>query len=217
MSDDYRLNKINDILTGPGYILSSEILDEMKQQQTKWAIAVAEYDLNDYQPDIHPTDAQIEEYYDDNSFRYATPARRIISYAELKDGDYQDLVEVDDEKLQAYFDANGANYEKPAPVPVAPEGAPTETPPAATIPALFEDVKDQVAMDYRAEQAKIIEGGNQIASNLLIYDIAEQRINAQSAADGRDKVQITYTPKEPADDAGSTPDAEDPPPGETRR
>ncbi len=68
-----------------------------------------------------------------------------------------------------------------------------------------------------SEQAKIIEGGNQIASNLLIYDIAEQRINAQSAADGRDKVQITYTPKEPADDAGSTPDAEDPPPGETRR
>ena len=67
-----------------------------------------------------------------------------------------------------------------------------------------------------SEQAMITEGGNRIASNLLIYNIAEQRINAQSAPDGQDKVKITYTPKEPVDDADSTPDAEDPPPGESR-
>jgi lipopolysaccharide transport protein LptA len=48
--------------------------------------------------------------------------------------------------------------------------------------------------------ATITEGGNQISSNYLVYNIAEQRINAQSAEDGSDRVKITYTPR-PADEA----------------
>jgi lipopolysaccharide transport protein LptA len=50
-----------------------------------------------------------------------------------------------------------------------------------------------------SENAVITEGGNQIASNHLIYNILEQRINAQGSPDGDGKVRITYTPK---DDAG---------------
>lgn len=86
-----------------------------------------------------------------------------------------------------------------------------------------------------SEQATITEGGNQIASNLLVYNIAEQRINAQSTPEGEDKVKITYTPKEPSDELGDEFDnelgnalgdeldddvdavPEDPPPGEPRQ
>ncbi len=42
--------------------------------------------------------------------------------------------------------------------------------------------------------AEITEGGNQIASDTLVYNIAERRINAQSSGDGDDRVKITYTP-----------------------
>lgn len=42
--------------------------------------------------------------------------------------------------------------------------------------------------------ATITEGGNQISSNVLVYNILEQRINAESGANGGDKVKITYTP-----------------------
>ncbi len=42
--------------------------------------------------------------------------------------------------------------------------------------------------------AKITEGGNQIASNTLVYNIVERRINAQSTGVGEDRVKITYTP-----------------------
>jgi lipopolysaccharide export system protein LptA len=45
-----------------------------------------------------------------------------------------------------------------------------------------------------SEQATITEGGNQISSNYLVYNINEQRINAQSGGDGDPKVRITYTP-----------------------
>lgn len=47
--------------------------------------------------------------------------------------------------------------------------------------------------------ATITEGGNQISSEYLVYNIEEQRINAQSAGEGNPKVKIRYTPREPAD------------------
>lgn len=47
-----------------------------------------------------------------------------------------------------------------------------------------------------SENATITEGGNQIASNYLVYNIREQRINASSGGDGDPKVRITYTPGE---------------------
>jgi lipopolysaccharide transport protein LptA len=53
--------------------------------------------------------------------------------------------------------------------------------------------------------AVITEGGNQISADVLVYDIAAQRIKAQSGGDG-DRVKIKYTPKEgdgPADEVES--------------
>ena len=46
--------------------------------------------------------------------------------------------------------------------------------------------------------AVITEGGNQIASDYLIYNIVEQRINAQGSPGDDGKVRITYTPKDEA-------------------
>ena len=51
--------------------------------------------------------------------------------------------------------------------------------------------------------AVITEGGNKIASDYLVYNILEQRINAQGSPDGDGKVRITYTPRDEAgDDTG---------------
>lgn len=51
--------------------------------------------------------------------------------------------------------------------------------------------------------ALITEGGNQIASSFLVYNIRERRIKAQ-AAEGDERVRITYTP-------GDSPEAEEAP------
>ena len=45
-----------------------------------------------------------------------------------------------------------------------------------------------------SEDAIITEGGNQISSSFLVYNILERRINAQSSGNGDEKVKITYTP-----------------------
>jgi lipopolysaccharide transport protein LptA len=71
-----------------------------------------------------------------------------------------------------------------------------------------------------SENAIITEGGNQIASNYLIYNIIEQRINAQGSPDGDGKVRITYTPKDESGDSGDQDnadapgDSEEPEPGD---
>lgn len=61
--------------------------------------------------------------------------------------------------------------------------------------------------------AVITEGGNKISSNYLVYNIKEQRINAQSAGEGEPRVKITYTPRAtgdvPEEDAPEIPPADD--------
>ena len=45
-----------------------------------------------------------------------------------------------------------------------------------------------------SDEAIITEGGNQISSSFLVYNIKEQRINAQSSGNGDEKVKITVIP-----------------------
>jgi len=65
-----------------------------------------------------------------------------------------------------------------------------------------------------SEQATITEGGNQISSNYLVYNIEEQRINARSAGEGEPRVKIIYTPSDseaPEDDDSASQAGDDEP------
>lgn len=61
-----------------------------------------------------------------------------------------------------------------------------------------------------SDDAVITEGGNKIASNYLVYNILEQRINAQGSPEGDGKVRITYTPREDAGETGEEESADAP-------
>ena len=45
-----------------------------------------------------------------------------------------------------------------------------------------------------SDEATITEGGNQISSNVLVYNVAEQRISAEGSGEDDGRVRITYTP-----------------------
>ncbi len=60
-----------------------------------------------------------------------------------------------------------------------------------------------------SDQAMISEGGNQFSSDFLVYNITEQRINAESSESGEGRVRITYTPTNGAA-ADEATDAESP-------
>ena len=67
---------------------------------------------------------------------------------------------------------------------------------------------DQGIIEF-SEQATITEGGNQISSNVLVYNILEQRINADSNGDDG-RVRITYTPANGIELPGDDPDELEP-------
>jgi lipopolysaccharide transport protein LptA len=52
-----------------------------------------------------------------------------------------------------------------------------------------------------SDEAIITEGGNQISSSFLMYNIKEQRIKAQSAGNGDEKVKITVIPEAVEEDS----------------
>jgi lipopolysaccharide export system protein LptA len=58
--------------------------------------------------------------------------------------------------------------------------------------------------------AIISEGGNKISSEYLVYNIAEQRIKAQSGGDEGRRVKITYTPKDDEESSEEAGPAEEP-------
>lgn len=72
------------------------------------------------------------------------------------------------------------------------------------------DYDVDAAMIEFSGNAAIVEGGNRISSNVLVYNITEQRINADSSGGEDDRVRITYTPtngiEPPPDDTGDTGD-----------
>lgn len=59
-----------------------------------------------------------------------------------------------------------------------------------------------------SENAIITEDGNQISSSYLVYNIKEQRISAQSSANGDEKVKITVIPQGAPDSGDSETDNE---------
>lgn len=73
---------------------------------------------------------------------------------------------------------------------------------------LLYDVKKGI-IEFSGD-AVITEGGNEIASNFLVYNILEQRINADSSGDEDDRVRITYTPTNGDVPAPGTPDSDNP-------
>lgn len=58
--------------------------------------------------------------------------------------------------------------------------------------------------------AVITEGGNQISSEFLVYNIVEQRITAQGSEQGDGRVRITYTPPDAQPDEGDDSGEQDP-------
>ena len=60
-----------------------------------------------------------------------------------------------------------------------------------------------------SDEAIITEGGNQISSGFLVYNIKEQRINAQSSGNGDEKVKITVVPEAIRDTEEPDPDEGD--------
>ena len=155
LGDDVRAEKVNKLLSGPGYILPHDIKAMLARTDTGWSLATATIDYASFKPEIKPTDADLSKFFEENSFRYEIPPRVVASYAEFSSVTYLAKVTVTDADVRAYYDANPARFPKPAEVKPAPDAkTPPPAPPKADPAADFAAVRSQVELTLKLERAQ---------------------------------------------------------------
>lgn len=152
LGNDVRVEKVNKLLGGPGYVMPSDVKQQLKHFDTSWTVATATADYAAFSPDIKPTDADLTKAFEEAGGRYDIPPRVVVSYAEFPTANFLAQVNPTEAEVRAFYDANPARFPKPAaPAPAAP--APLVAP-VADPAADFAAVRPQVEAALKQEQAQ---------------------------------------------------------------
>jgi peptidyl-prolyl cis-trans isomerase D len=181
LSDDVRMGRAQHLLEGPGYVLPSDVVQQLDRTDTTWTIGIATVDYTSFQPDIRPTDAELAKFFDQNAFRYEIPPRAVTSYVDFPSADFLAQVRVSDADIRAYYDANPARFPAPSKTPAKAAGAANIKVPAADPAADFAAVEPQVAAALRQEKARQLAAK---AASDLAFGLYEDKIAAGAALDG---------------------------------
>ncbi|MDQ8193096.1 hypothetical protein QEH59_01570 [Coraliomargarita sp. SDUM461004] len=183
LEEDYRMNQIGSVLSGPGYLLPSEALAQTQRNRTKLTLATAELDYAAFTPEIPEDKAALSEYYENNKLRYEIPERIQASYVAFKNDQYAtQLPEASEAELREHFIANRAQFvaefeaNKASSTKNSDDTASDDT---AEAPVTFADVREAVAQSYLTEQESRI--ANQ-AAQAFAYKLYRDEIKRDSAA-----------------------------------
>jgi peptidyl-prolyl cis-trans isomerase D len=183
LGEDIRMDRVQHLLDGPGYVLPGDIRDQFLHLDTSWTVGIATVDYASYHPSLRPTDADLAKFYAENALRYQAPAQMVAVYVDFPAASHLADVKVTDAEVRAFYDADPTRFPsktKPAPAPAAgaPKArviAPPESPDAA-----FASVRTDVEAALRQERARraAIKGASDFA-----YDLYQNKVAPGSAFD----------------------------------
>jgi peptidyl-prolyl cis-trans isomerase D len=157
LEEDYRINQIGSVLSGPGYLLPAEAISQTQRRATKLNLTTAELNYADFSPEITVEETALREYYEAKKLRYEIPERIKASYAYFDLKAYvEKVLEPSEAKLREHFtskqDVFVADYEstKSEPAKSVADGE-VETPKEANA-VTFSDVREAVTKSYLVEQ-----------------------------------------------------------------
>lgn len=147
LADDYRYDQMLKLLGGPGYVLDSDVTRQLSRADAQWTLEVLAVDYTTFAPAITPGDAEVEAFFEANSFRYEVPPRVSVGYVSFPAAAYLDRVTLTEQEIRNHYDANPWRFPAPAAedseTPVIGEGAADN----------FAAVRDQVAAALRLQRA----------------------------------------------------------------
>ncbi len=114
LGDEVRTSKVENLLTGPGFVLPAEVRGHLEQSDTTWSLDLATVDYASFDPSIPVNDVILTRFFDENIFRYEIPPRIDVSYANFPASRYLSSIAVTEPEVHAYYDANPARFPKPA-------------------------------------------------------------------------------------------------------
>lgn len=173
LRDDVRLDQIDKLVGGPGYVLPGDVKNQLLRAESAWKVAVATIDYASFDPGVTPADDAVKKFFDENSFRYEVPPRASLSYVEFKTADFIAGLALAEAEVHAYYDTNPARFPKPAEPDKQAAAALTLqiTPaPAASPTDVYAVVRPQVEAALKQERA--LKGAAKAASDftLALYE-----------------------------------------------
>ncbi len=181
--DDVRAQAYENLLGGPGYVLSADLAEQVSRRDTRWSLAVAELDGKAFAPRIDTADTALAAWFEGNSRRYEIGPRVSVAAITVPASRFAGSVKPSDAEVRAAFDANPARY--PAPAGAKPEAA---IDPATGKPkdadAAFALVRSQVEADLRKQAADkaALALADDLAVKLLEQRVAPEKLPAFVAA-----------------------------------
>lgn len=166
ISDDFRYDRLQKLLAGPGYVLPNDIKQELLRGDTRWTLGVASVDYAAFAPKIETPDTELAKFFEENVFRYEIQPQVRVRIVDFPVANYAAQIRLTDAEVRAYYNANPARFPKPA--AVGADGKPTvQLPTADANPdADFAAVKSQVEAALTLEKARQLSG--EAASNLTL-------------------------------------------------
>ncbi len=177
--DDTRLDQLQKLLGGPGYVLPGEVRDQLARADSTWTIQLASLDYASFDPGAAATEDALAKFFEDNSFRYQVPERLRLSLVEFKGADFLPPGAPAEEQLRNFYNANPARFPVPADAEKKDEAPKLSlTPEAPAAPGDdFTKVRAQVEAALRQEAG--LNSASQAANDFTVA-LYENKIPANS-------------------------------------
>jgi peptidyl-prolyl cis-trans isomerase D len=101
---------VQEIISGPGYVLPSEIRSQLVRGGTEWTVSVATADFNAFTPDVPVNELNLAAWFEQNIERYQTPTRVSVDYVSFKPAEFAQDVTFTEDELLAFYKANPARF-----------------------------------------------------------------------------------------------------------
>lgn len=137
LTEDFRMDHVIKLLSGPGYVLPYETQLILERQKTVWSVDIATLDFKDFNSNISVPEDKLEEYYKTNKFNFATPTRIEIAYTSFPIEQFQAKVpNPSDQELNDFYETHLSLFPQPK----------DNTKP-------FEEIKNSVIESYKKDRA----------------------------------------------------------------
>jgi peptidyl-prolyl cis-trans isomerase D len=115
------VRKLRALVASSAFVGNTDVRDELNRRDTKVKFEYAVITQADILKGLHPTDAELKDYYDKNkaSYNNSIPEKRQIEYAVIDSSRIAATTTITDQALQTYYNNHREEYRVPEQVKVA--------------------------------------------------------------------------------------------------